>query len=58
MIAALFMERGLVLTDPVKLTDGIVGQCRIANLAMAVIANRMTNGCSRKRQAAFGLGLR
>ena len=48
MMAALVRERGLVLTN------GTVGQCRIANLAMVVIADRMTNGWSRKLQVALG----
>ncbi|MGA0704869.1 MAG: ABC transporter permease subunit [Steroidobacteraceae bacterium] len=56
--AALVGASGLEQTVYIALTDGNVGQGLIAGLAMAIIAiitDRMTNGWSRKRQAALGL---
>jgi glycine betaine/proline transport system permease protein len=58
VIAALVGASGLEQTVYIALTDGNVGQGLIAGLAMAIIAiiaDRMTNGWSRKRQAALGL---
>ena len=58
VIAALVGAAGLEQTVYIALTDGNVGQGLIAGLAMAIIAiiaDRMTNEWSRKRQAALGL---
>lgn len=58
VIAALVGAAGLEQTVYIALTDGNVGQGLIAGLAMAIIAiiaDRMTSGWSRKRQAALGL---
>ncbi|MDA0962923.1 MAG: ABC transporter permease subunit, partial [Proteobacteria bacterium] len=58
VIAALVGASGLEQTVYIALTDGNVGEGLIAGLAMAIIAiiaDRMTNGWSRKRQAALGL---
>jgi glycine betaine/proline transport system permease protein len=59
VIAALVGAGGLEQTVYTALTDGNVGEGLIAGLAMAVIAiiaDRMTNGWSRKRQSALGFG--
>ena len=61
VIAALVGAAGLEQTVYIALTDGDVGQGLIAGLAMAIIAiiaDRMTSGWSRKRQAALGFGAR
>ena len=57
VIAALVGAGGLEQTVYIALTDGNVGEGLIAGLAMAVIAiiaDRMTNGWSRKRQSVLG----
>ena len=57
VIAALVGAGGLEQTVYIALTDGNVGEGLIAGLAMAVIAiiaDRMTNGWSQKRQSALG----
>jgi glycine betaine/proline transport system permease protein len=59
VIAALVGAGGLEQTVYTALTDGNVGEGLIAGLAMAVIAiiaDRMTSGWSRKRQSALGFG--
>jgi glycine betaine/proline transport system permease protein len=59
VIAALVGAGGLEQTVYTALTDGNVGEGLIAGLAMAVIAiiaDRMTKGWSRKRQSALGFG--
>ena len=61
VIAALVGASGLEQTVYIALTDGNVGQGLIAGLAMAIIAiiaDRMTNRWSRKRQAALGLEIK
>jgi len=58
VIAALVGANGLEQTVYIALTDGNVGQGLIAGLAMAIIAiiaDRMTSGWSRRRQATLGL---
>ncbi|MDM7931497.1 ABC transporter permease subunit [Tabrizicola sp.] len=61
VIAALVGAAGLEQTVYIALTDGNVGQGLIAGLAIAIIAiiaDRMTSGWSRNRQAALGFGAR
>ncbi len=60
VIAALVGAAGLEQSVYIALTDGNVGEGLIAGLGMAIIAiiaDRITNGWSRQRQAALGLSI-